>query len=96
MDRRIERLAFLAQTADIGNHHQAVQHSNAAQGDEAHCCRNGKGNVTQPQGDDAPGQGERDARKHQQSVLDVAKHGKEQHKDKEQSDGYDDLQTCRG
>jgi hypothetical protein len=54
------------------------------------------GNVAQPQRQNAARQGERNAGKNQQTILDVAEHCKQQHEDQEQRHRDNDLQAlCR-
>ena len=96
IDRAIQRQAVLAQRADVGNHHESVQHRHARQRDEADAGRDRQRDVTQPQRHDAAGEREGHAGKHQQSVFQVAEHGEQQDEDQQQRHRHHDLQALRG
>ena len=95
-DRFVKSNAALPQAADIGNHHQPVEHCHPRERDEANGRGDGHRNVPKPQRQDAPCQCEWDAGEDQQTVLGIAEHREQQHEDQQQGDRYNDLQALGG
>ena len=88
---------MLAQVADEGDHHQAVEHCHSGQGDEPHAGGDRQWNVPQPQRHYATGQRERNPGEHQQAILEVVEHHEEQREHQQQGHRHHNLQAlgCR-
>eukprot|EP01022_Parablepharisma_sp_SALTPOND_P027440 TRINITY_DN665_c0_g9_i1.p1 TRINITY_DN665_c0_g9~~TRINITY_DN665_c0_g9_i1.p1 ORF type:complete len:1867 (+),score=739.92 TRINITY_DN665_c0_g9_i1:18974-24574(+) len=96
MDGLIQRAAFFAQAADEGDHHQPVQHRHPGECNEAHRRRDRHRDAARGQCQDAAGEREGNAGKHQQAILDVVEHRKQQHEHHQQRHRNDHLQSSRG
>ncbi|EKD97781.1 MAG: hypothetical protein ACD_23C00746G0001 [uncultured bacterium] len=96
-NRCIKPNTVLPQAADVGNHHQPVEHCYARECNEAHGSGDGHRDIAQPQRQDAPRQSEWDARKDQQSILGISEHCEQQDEDKQQGNRHNNLQAlgCR-
>src|SRR5689334_22219636 len=84
-----DRAAFAAQLVDVADQHDAVQHGDAGEGDEADSGADGEGEASGPECEHAAGDGERHADEDQDGLARAAEAEEDEDEDKPERGGHD-------